>query len=264
MDAAGADTDRSIKIRLRLSRVGALEVSWAALDRGAPEPVRLALDDVPVDPNDVFLFHKTTLRARYEDARARHPDADDAILVNTRGQVTETSVANIAARIEGRWWTPPLDAGLLPGTERAALLTEGALGERPISIDEARTADGLAVFSSVRGWRNAVLVGLEVGRRILDRERERVHPVFIHRTGAERASRRFLIDQHRALAERARALAHRQRWIHLFGHRLSARSGGAVLTIIGTLGNVLEPAGAREPNMRRGPPLGGPRLMVVW
>ena len=140
-------------------RVGAIEVSWAALDRGAPEPLRLALDDVPVDPYDVFLFHKTTMRGRYEDARARHPDADDAILINTRGQVTETSVANIAAELDGRWWTPPLDAGLLPGTERAALLVEGTLSERPISIDEARTADGFAVFSSVRGWRSAVLLG---------------------------------------------------------------------------------------------------------
>ena len=72
MDAAGADADRPIKIRLRLSRVGAIEISWAALDRGAPEPVRLALDDVPVDPDDVFLFHKTT-HARQVRGRARPP-----------------------------------------------------------------------------------------------------------------------------------------------------------------------------------------------
>ena len=159
MDGAAADADRPVKIRLRLSRVGAIEVSWAALDRGAPEPVRLELDDVAVDPADVFLFHKTTMRRPYEDARARHPDADDAVLVNTRGQVTETSVANIAVKLDGRWWTPPLDAGLLPGTERAALLADGTLEERVISIDEARTAEDLAVFSSVRGWRRAVLVG---------------------------------------------------------------------------------------------------------
>jgi para-aminobenzoate synthetase/4-amino-4-deoxychorismate lyase len=159
MDEAGAGTDRPVKIRLRLSRVGAIEVSWAALDRGAPEPVRLALDDIAVDPADIFLFHKTTMRGRYDDARARHPNADDAVLRNTRGQITETSDANIAAKLDGRWWTPPLDAGLLPGTERAALLTNGSLDERAISIDEVRTAEDLAVFNSVRGWRRAVLVG---------------------------------------------------------------------------------------------------------
>jgi para-aminobenzoate synthetase/4-amino-4-deoxychorismate lyase len=159
MDEAGAGTDRPVKIRLRLSRVGAIEVSWAALDRGAPEPVRLALDDIAVDPADIFLFHKTTMRGRYDDARARHPNADDAVLRNTRGQITETSDANIAAKLDGRWWTPPLDAGLLPGTERAALLTNGSLDERAISIDEVRTAEDLAVFNSVSGWRRAVLVG---------------------------------------------------------------------------------------------------------
>jgi para-aminobenzoate synthetase/4-amino-4-deoxychorismate lyase len=139
-------------------------VSSTVLDRGAPEPVRLALDDVPVDPSDVFLFHKTTVRGRYQDARARHPDADDTLLTNTRGQITETSVANVAAKLEGRWWTPPLDAGLLAGTERAALIAEGAVAERPIGVDEARTAQDLAVFNSIRGWRRAELIDEETGR----------------------------------------------------------------------------------------------------
>jgi para-aminobenzoate synthetase / 4-amino-4-deoxychorismate lyase len=159
MDAEAADTDRPVQIRLRLTRAGTVEVSSAVLGRGAPEPIRLALDDVPVDPADVFLFHKTTARRRYEDARARHPDADDTLLVNTRGQITEASAANVAAKFDGRWWTPPLDAGLLPGTERAALLAEGAVEERPIRIDEAIAAQELAVFNSVRGWRRASLIG---------------------------------------------------------------------------------------------------------
>jgi para-aminobenzoate synthetase/4-amino-4-deoxychorismate lyase len=159
MATAGADSDRPVKIRLRLARGGGIELSSAPLDRGAPEPVRLALDDVPVDPTDVFLFHKTTRRRLYEDARARHPDADDTLLVNTRGQITETSAANVAAKLNGRWWTPPLDAGLLPGTERAALLADGTIVERAIGVEEARKAEALAVFSSVRGWRLAALLG---------------------------------------------------------------------------------------------------------
>jgi para-aminobenzoate synthetase/4-amino-4-deoxychorismate lyase len=158
LDSAGADADRPVKIRLRLSRAGAIEVSSAVLDRGAPEPIRLALDDVPVDPTDVFVFHETTMRRRYEDARARHPDADDTLLINTHGDITETSAANVAVMLGGRWWTPPLDSGLLAGTERAALLDERAIEERVIDVNEARTAQALAVIGSVRGWRRAVLV----------------------------------------------------------------------------------------------------------
>jgi branched-subunit amino acid aminotransferase/4-amino-4-deoxychorismate lyase len=37
------------------------------------------------------------------------------------------------------------------------------LEERPVTIEEARTAEELAVFSSVRGWRRAVLVGATAG-----------------------------------------------------------------------------------------------------
>jgi para-aminobenzoate synthetase/4-amino-4-deoxychorismate lyase len=111
-----------------------------------------------VDPADVFLYHKTTRRRLYEDANERHPDADDTLLVNTRGEITETLVANVVAKVGGRWWTPPLDAGLLPGTERAALLADGTIAERAILVDEAREAESLAVVSSVRGWRPAVVV----------------------------------------------------------------------------------------------------------
>lgn len=123
------------------------------------EPVRLAVDrDHPVDPDDVFLFHKTTVRDRYEAAAARHPDADDTILVNPRGEVTETTISNLAVRLEGRWWTPPLGAGLLPGCERAALLADGTLAERTIRVEDLVSAQDLAVVNSVRGWRAAVVV----------------------------------------------------------------------------------------------------------
>ena len=157
LEASGVGAERPMRVRLRLARNGRLDLAATPLDRGA-QPVRLALDDVPVDPTDVFLFHKTTRRARYDDARARHPDADDVLLVNADGEITETTVTNVAVRIEGRWWTPPLGAGLLPGTERAALLAEGRIEEHPVSIEQARGADELAVFSSARGWRRAILL----------------------------------------------------------------------------------------------------------
>jgi len=157
---AGAAQGRRepVRIRLRLSRDGHLELSESTLGAGAPEPVRVALDDVPVDPADPFLFHKTTLRSRYEDAAARHPEANDVLLVNIRGEVTESAIANLAVKLDGRWWTPPLDSGLLPGTERAARLSDGTVSERVIRMEDLRRAEELALMNSVRGWRRAELV----------------------------------------------------------------------------------------------------------
>jgi para-aminobenzoate synthetase/4-amino-4-deoxychorismate lyase len=156
--ASGRYTDRPAKVRLLLDRRGRVETG-AAPAGPSPAPVRLAIDlNDPVDPGDVMLFHKTTMRDRYDDAAARHPDADDVILVNRGDEVTETTRANLAVRFDGRWWTPPLAAGLLPGCEREALLRDGTLAERPITIEELADAEAIAVLSSVRPWREAVVV----------------------------------------------------------------------------------------------------------
>jgi para-aminobenzoate synthetase/4-amino-4-deoxychorismate lyase len=118
----------------------------------------VALDDEPVDPNDVWLFHKTTRREPYERRKRRRPDVDDVLLINERGEVTESTVANLAVRIEGMWVTPPLDCGLLAGTYRRVLVRQGRLTERTVGVIELREAEDLALVSSVRGWRPAVVV----------------------------------------------------------------------------------------------------------
>jgi para-aminobenzoate synthetase / 4-amino-4-deoxychorismate lyase len=156
--AADGAPEQLARVRLLLSRDG--RVDTGVLPLATPDPtVRLAIDLTrPVDPNDVILFHKTTLRAHYEEARARHPDADDVVLVNARGLVTETTIANLAVRLDGRWWTPPLGDGLLPGVERAALLDDGTLAERSITVQELKRAEEIAVLNSVRGFRRATLL----------------------------------------------------------------------------------------------------------
>jgi para-aminobenzoate synthetase / 4-amino-4-deoxychorismate lyase len=156
--AAGRVPDRPGRVRLLLDRRGGVDTGAIPL-ASSSEPVRLVVDHGhPVDPSDVLLFHKTSLRVRYDEARARHPEADDVVLVNDRGEVTETTIANLAVRLGAQWHTPALDAGLLPGTERAALLDDGTLRERTIRLHELASADELAVISSVRPWRRAMLI----------------------------------------------------------------------------------------------------------
>ena len=144
-------------VRLTLARDGTLSTHVRDLPP-AEGRLRVALDDEPVDPSDLWLFHKTTRRASYERRRERRPDVDDVLLVNDRGEVTESTIANLAVRLDGVWVTPPIDAGLLPGTYRTVLLREGRLTERPVRVDELGGAGELALVSSVRGWRPAVLV----------------------------------------------------------------------------------------------------------
>ncbi|MGI8615517.1 MAG: aminodeoxychorismate synthase component I [Actinomycetota bacterium] len=145
------------RVRLALAKDGRARVVCTPL-ASDPDVVRVAVDDVPQDPRDVFLFHKTSRRERYEEARRRHPDADDVMLVNDRGEVTESTIANVAMRMGGRWVTPPIGSGLLPGIGRAVALEEGTLTEAPVSIEDLSSSEELALVSDARGWRRAVVV----------------------------------------------------------------------------------------------------------
>ncbi|MEX0991474.1 MAG: aminodeoxychorismate synthase component I [Actinomycetota bacterium] len=159
--SCASEAEGDAKIRLLVDREGAFTCASEPLDPLPPEPERpvvtIELDGEPIDPDDVFLFHKTTVRRTYESALARHPDVDDVIMVNRSGEVTEASSSNVAARLGDHWFTPHVGSGLLAGTYRAVLLDEGRIRERRITVDDLRSADEIALLNSVRLWRPARL-----------------------------------------------------------------------------------------------------------
>jgi para-aminobenzoate synthetase/4-amino-4-deoxychorismate lyase len=145
------------RVRLLLSRSGAATVELAPMPPRQRAPVLLAVDDQPVDSSEVELYHKTTRRSTHEARTARHPEADEVLLFNERGEVTESTIANVAVLLDGRWWTPPIDAGCLPGVERGRLIENGRLVERTLTLDDLQAAEEIALVSSLRGWRRASL-----------------------------------------------------------------------------------------------------------
>jgi para-aminobenzoate synthetase/4-amino-4-deoxychorismate lyase len=145
------------RVRLRSYRDGALGIDVEELPSPAAGPVRLAIDPAPIDSTQCWPHHKTSLRDPYTSRLARHRCADDVVLVNERGEVTECCTANLAARLDGQWWTPPLGSGCLPGIERARLVADGVLHERVLRPADLHRAEDLALVNSLRGWRSAML-----------------------------------------------------------------------------------------------------------
>ena len=145
------------RLRLVLGPDGTIDVSSSTLENHdrPPRVQWLCVDREPVASTNAALFHKTTDRRRYEERAQRHPTADDVVLVNERSELTETTRANLAVRLQGQWCTPPLDCGLLPGIERARLIASGRLVERVITVEDLQRAEGAATLSSLRGWRAA-------------------------------------------------------------------------------------------------------------
>ncbi len=147
------------RLRIVLERSGRHRVETYPLDE-LPAQVRLAVSVERVSSSDPFLCHKTTRRAVYERARAAHPEADDVLLINERDEVVETTIANLLYRMDGRWYTPPLTSGGLPGIGRQALVADHTVSERVLPLDELRECAEFAVVNSLRGRRPAeILLG---------------------------------------------------------------------------------------------------------
>ncbi len=159
LDATAADLPRARhKVRLTVNRKGITECGAELLPEPRTSgPVRVCLSLSPVDSSDPFLYHKTTHRSVYDEARRGRPGCDDVILWNERNEVTESSIANIFVESDGGLWTPPVSSGLLAGTYRGWMLSRGLIRERILPVDELRKCDRILLVNSVQGEREAVL-----------------------------------------------------------------------------------------------------------
>lgn len=147
------------KVRVLLAHDGRLRVDVVAVSPALH--VRLGFARAPVNQGDVFLYHKTTFRNVYDSARASRPDCDDVLLWNSRGEVTESTTANLVAELNGQLMTPPVECGLLAGTLRAHLLGSGEIVERVLTRQDILSASRLYLINSVRKWIDVTLVDSE-------------------------------------------------------------------------------------------------------
>lgn len=75
---------------------------------------------------------------------ARVRGADEVLMLNLQGEITEASTSNVAFVRGGRIYTPPLAAGILGGITRALLLQEIAPNAGVEMVETSLTPDDLA------------------------------------------------------------------------------------------------------------------------
>lgn len=113
-----------------------------------------------IDPPSVIIAavphapypHKTTARARFEEAHAeaQRAGADDALLVTASGHVAEGTVWSLF------WWdgdelcTPATDLGILPGVGRARVLELAVVVEVRVTL-ASFAGRSLFLVNAVRG-----------------------------------------------------------------------------------------------------------------
>ena len=157
-----ADPAQVFRLRVDLSRDGRVSCRSGALVPLPEGPVCLLGPSgrVPVQES-ALLGHKTSLRTAY-DAAVRDAEAVgafDRLFVNAEGALTEGGRSTLLVRLDGRWTTPPLSAGVLPGVMRSALMADPVwqVSERVLRPADLPGAEALAVCNALRGVLPAVL-----------------------------------------------------------------------------------------------------------
>jgi para-aminobenzoate synthetase/4-amino-4-deoxychorismate lyase len=157
-------TGLSRKVRLLLDHQGNLQIEDELLTENftaaIEKPVRACIASQRTDPKDPMLFHKTTHRPLYAEAlkSAALAGFDEVLFLNLRGEVTEGAISNIFIEKEGRWFTPPIECGLLAGVQRRHILeTQPYVEERVLYPQDLRQADAIYLSNAVRVLRPVVI-----------------------------------------------------------------------------------------------------------
>ena len=140
------------RVRLLLDAQGQARAEAFAME-ASPASVRLQLAGRPLlQAHGEFVRFKTTRRAHYDAFTPTAPGVFDTVLWNAEGEITECTRGNVAMLIDGRWVTPPLSCGLLPGVGRALALREGRLIESVVRVEDLPSVQGWTFLNSLRGW----------------------------------------------------------------------------------------------------------------
>jgi para-aminobenzoate synthetase / 4-amino-4-deoxychorismate lyase len=167
LEACGREFSEGVphKVRLLLHSDGGFEITDELITPTVANRIgRVRIATERTDPADRMLYHKTTQRQLFACAfeQATRDGFDDALFLNLRGEITEGAISNVFVEKDGRWFTPPVECGLLPGVYRRHLLeTRPEIEERVLFLDDLRSADTIYLTNALRGLRRVEIDWLE-------------------------------------------------------------------------------------------------------
>lgn len=142
------------KIRLLLDKEGNLRMEYSEIYLDTQEEKkRIIVSQHENDPQNIFLYHKTTNRSLYEREYKYYSNKGyfDVIYLNKREEVCEGSIANIIIWRNNQYYTPVVSSGLLPGVFRNYLIKNRKVKEKTIFLADLLKADKIFLCNSVRG-----------------------------------------------------------------------------------------------------------------
>ncbi len=157
--------DEPWRLRVALHFDGEFALTQTTLPPLPAGPVRLLLADAPLPSARPLARHKTTLRADYDQGvrAAESVGAFDTLFFGEEGELLEGGRSSVFVRRGGRWFTPPLEDGVLPGVMRSVLLADPTWNacECRLTLADLEHAEGIVVCNALRGALPATLEAVQ-------------------------------------------------------------------------------------------------------
>lgn len=120
----------------------------------AISPIKLTIyQDGFKDSRSPFSNFKTANRLLYHESLryAQTQGCDQAIILNERNEIVETSICNIFLVKEGCIFTPPLSSGCVDGVMRRIMMEENEVIEKIICPEDLNSVHLIFLTNAVRG-----------------------------------------------------------------------------------------------------------------
>ena len=146
--------NKKYRLKLILNKWGNITFSLNDFPQ-TPSTVKILISDKKVLTSNKFQYFKTTNRKLYDEEYNHYSSQGyfDVIYFNEFGNLAEGSISNIFIRKCNKLYTPPLDAGILPGVYRKYFIENNLPNviEKNIRFEEVLNSDEIILTNSLRG-----------------------------------------------------------------------------------------------------------------
>ena len=148
-------------------------------------PARLTILDRPINESSPLIGIKTLpFTENIECLKLAHDEGfDEGVRFNLSGVVSESATSNLLLKINGRWVTPNLASGCLPGITRGLALEWLDVEERVVSREELESAESIYLLSSLKVAQpvslleeRALEIDTQIRQELVDRMAQDIDP----------------------------------------------------------------------------------------
>ena len=136
-----------------LSKSGRYKTEVKVHSNELPGEIHVMISNDRIDSQNSFHYFKTTNRKLYESGQkyCKENRLFDLIYLNERGELTEGSITNLFLKIKGKWYTPPVSAGILNGVYRGLFIREKMVFQKTLFPDDLDNAEDIILTNALRG-----------------------------------------------------------------------------------------------------------------